>query len=552
MLNFSISEIRKYFKPVTFRRNILNNFLFVLSFLAAVFIPDFVIAKFCKIPIHIEWLFFFGILGFSLLLSYTNRIVFLAFLTVIFIMQVIQLHFVVYFGEAINAENIMNIVREYNDIFDLAYLKQVWFVLPLLLICYALPIWIFLQKKLCKIRMIWIILFYLAAHKPYRAYTESKGIWYFQPSITRPTLKNSISTFSYFFFQYYPKGYSRTNIEYQPYSVKKKISQTENILLVFGESLYANHLPMYGYGRNTFPKMKRRMADNLNYKKSLAVSSGIATATSTLLFFNVIREPANIGEIKSQTANLFKLAKEAGFNTYYFSNQESRLTMGIGTKYIDEIVANDTNPVLFARYKDEGLIELLKEVDFSKGKNFIVLHMRSPHLPYENRYKGREEEFEKFKPAAESRDRYEYSVNTYDNALLYTDYVIDKMIETFKLKAYESKNSIYVTADHGQLFNYQGLWGHNNLLIEQGKVPLFVEKNTKNILPPVISHYQIGKLIAEDLGFVIENPNEENNSYYLHGNNIDFPYDFIKYEINPEGKISELFKENTGNIAKGK
>lgn len=520
----------------------------MLVFVTAVFLPDKIISWLCGTRIHIEWLFFFGVAAFGLLLSFTNRFVFWIFMVVIFVMQMIQLHFVVFFGEAINAENLMNIGRESKDIFDPSYLKQTWFVSPLLIGLFGLTVYLFYRLRLVKIRLVWLILFYLAAHKPYRAFTGSKGIWYFQPGITRPSLKNSISTFSYFLFQYYPKGYKNISIEYLPYSVKQHETPTENILLVFGESLYSEHMPMYGYHRNTFPLMGERMAADRNIKQAQAVSGGIATATSTLLFFNTVREPANAEEIKRQTANLFRLAKQSGFKTFYFSNQESRLTMGLGAKYIDELVANDTNPVLFARLKDEGLVELMNETDLSEGKNFIVLHMRSPHLPYENRYKGRELEFEKFVPAAKSKNRLEYSINTYDNALLYTDFVIDKMINTFKTKSKGRKNSIFITADHGQLFNYQGHWGHNSLLIEQGKVPFFTDTPLVENLPAAVSHYQIGKLIAADLGFEIINPNEKENSFYLHGNNIDFPYDFIKYNIAPSGEIKEQYKKNTQDI----
>lgn len=538
-------------KPLIQGRKFRYNILFTLLFLVAAFVPDYVLKNVADLPLQPELLFIGGVLLFGLLLSFTCRAICLFFIILIFLMQLIQLNHMAYFNMPIEAENLMNLTRESKDIFDVSYLRYTWYISPLLLILYGGAVWVFFKKPLIKISWIWLIIFYLAAHKPYRAWSHSKDLWYFQPSIMRPSLRNSISTFSYFFFRYLPEGYTAVSIEYLPYQAKANVSDTENILLVFGESLYAQHLPMYGYERNTAPQLSQILQNDKKWQKALGISGGIATATSTLLFFNTVREPANAAEIKAKTANLFGLAKAAGFKTYYFSNQESRLTMSFGAKNVDTIITNDMKPLFFKQYKDEGLVKLLSELPLEKGRNFIVLHMRSPHSPFENRYEGREAEFEKFKPAAESKDKYTYYCNTYDNALLYTDTVIADMIKTFEKMSEGRKYSIYVTADHGELFDYNGHWGHNNLTLEQGKVPFLFKQNQPMHISAVVSHYQMGKIIAADLGFTIINPNEHDNIFYMHGNNIDFPYNYIEYQID-QSRISELKRGNTADAAKQK
>ena len=211
-----------------------NNILFALSFITLVFLPDIVFKLFVNLPIHIDITFLAGSICFGFLLSFTNGFVYFCFMAVVFAMQAVQLNYMAFFGEAISPENILNIVREARDVFDPAYLKQTWFVLPLLVALFWVNIRLFCRLKMFKIKWIWILLFYLAAHKPYRAYTGSKGIWYFQPSISRPSLKNSISTFSYFFFQYWPKGYKNVELTYAPYEIKSRQSETQNILLIWG------------------------------------------------------------------------------------------------------------------------------------------------------------------------------------------------------------------------------------------------------------------------------------------------------------------------------
>ena len=46
---------------------------------------------------------------------------------------------------------------------------------------------------------------------------------------------------------------------------------------------------------------------------------------------------------------------------------------------------------------------------------------------------------------------------------------------------------------------------------------------------------------------IITNPNEHDNVFYMHGNNIDFPYNYIEYRID-HSKISELKNGNTADI----
>lgn len=125
--------------------------------------------------------------------------------------------------------------------------------------------------------------------------------------------------------------------------------------------------------------------------------------------------------------------------------------------------------------------------------------------------------------------------------------VISQMVQSFEKLALGTNYDIFITADHGQLFDYQGMWGHNNLVLEQAKVPFFVKSFEIKDLPSVISHYQVGKLILTQIGFELKNKNENNNTYYLHGNNIDFPYDFIEYRIENENVIFNKL-DNTKNL----
>lgn len=542
-----IKLIKNFIRPQSGKFG--KNILFAIAATAALLAPDMVMNYAANAHIVQEPLFIFYLGGFMLLLSFCQNKFVYAVIGIFALMQTVQLNFTAYFGQPITAGEIMNIIHEKRDVFDAAYLRQTWFVTPMIILFYGMIVFIFYtgSRESVKIRWMFLVVLYLMAHKPYRAWSETKGIWYFQPGPTRPTLKNSINTFSYFFFQYLRKDNHTSEVDYQPYHMKMQSGKNDNVLLIFGESLYSPHMPMFGYERNTFPKLSERLKQSPEAAYATAIAPGISTATSVALFFNSVREPGNIREINGHAANLFRIAKQNGFETYYYSNQESRLIMDIGAKYIDHIANNDSEPLLFGKYHDEGLVELLQQIDFSQGKKFVVLHMRSPHLPYEKHYKSRKGEFEKFVPAETSKDRLEYTLNTYDNALLYTDFVIDKMLETFNQANAGRKATAFLTADHGQLFDFQRLWGHNHLISEQGKVPAVIFGQDAGKLPPVISSYQFSKKILEALGGRLINANEDNR-HYLHGNNIYYPYDFLEYKISPNGKIIEEKPQNTNHL----
>lgn len=549
-ISFFKTQIKQWLLPQKGYKS--KNFLFALVATLMTFAPDIVMNLMTNSHIIIEPLFVFYVFGFMFLLSFCQNVVVYTFITIWILMQIVQLNFMAFFGHPITASEIMNIIYERRDIFDLAYLQQTWFVVPMIVLFYGIMTFIFYigSKESVKIRWMFLVVLYLAAHKPYRAFSETKGIWYFQPGPTRSSFKNSINTFSYFFFQYLWKDNHSSEVVWEPYQTKNIFSDTQNVLLIFGESLYSEHMPMFGYHRNTFPLLQKRIENNKNISVAKAISPGISTATSTALFFNSIREPGNIKEIRNLTGNMFKIAKENGFETYYFSNQESRLIMNIGEKYIDHIANNDSEPLFFSQYRDEGLAKMLQDIDFKHGKKFVVLHMRSPHLPYEKHYQGKEDKFQKFVPDTPDVERLTYTVNSYDNALLYTDYVINEMIDNFETANKGQKSVIFLTADHGQLFDYHGMWGHNKLVIEQGKVPAIIIADKKIAMPKYISSYDFGKLILKQLGNQLINPNEKKNIFYLHGNNIYYPYDFMEYEIFKNGKIKNLPPKNTQDISK--
>jgi lipid A ethanolaminephosphotransferase len=120
-------------------------------------------------------------------------------------------------------------------------------------------------------------------------------------------------------------------------------------------------------------------------------------------------------------------------------------------------------PYCFGNYcQDEILLDGLdKRLAQITSDSVIVLHTMGSHGP--TYYKRYPERFKKFLPECATRDIQRCSkeeiVNTYDNTILYTDFVVSEVIE--KLKAYPQYASamIYIS-DHGESLGEGNLYLH--------------------------------------------------------------------------------------------
>ena len=125
------------------------------------------------------------------------------------------------------------------------------------------------------------------------------------------------------------------------------------------------------------------------------------------------------------STSLIDVAKKAGYNTYWFSNQgrygqyDSAITLVAKTADRAEWVDDS---YLFTEKYDENLLQYLTEIDGSKN-NFIVLHIMGSHIYYNNRYPA---SFERWVNAAGGAGT---NAESYANSILYTDDNLRRIFE---------------------------------------------------------------------------------------------------------------------------
>ena len=135
----------------------------------------------------------------------------------------------------------------------------------------------------------------------------------------------------------------------------------------------------FGYERNTTPffsEIKGR--DDFIVRPIHSAAFMTAVALPTL--FNAIPQPNGMVQIMHGTTNLFRLAKDQGFQTYWFTAQarnEMNILNLIGGKWIDKI----TFPEAFGlsdreSMPDFNLLTQFDTVNFNTGRQFVILHQR--------------------------------------------------------------------------------------------------------------------------------------------------------------------------------
>lgn len=106
-----------------------------------------------------------------------------------------------------------------------------------------------------------------------------------------------------------------------------------------------------------------------------------------------------------------------------------------------------------------GLEEYINNL---QGDGVIVLHTIGSHGPtYYNRYPP---QFRKFTPTCDTNEiqtcSKEQLVNTYDNTLVYVDYIVDKAINLLKEHQDKFTTSLVYLSDHGESLGENGIYLH--------------------------------------------------------------------------------------------
>lgn len=235
---------------------------------------------------------------------------------------------------------------------------------------------------------------------------------------------------------------------------------SQTFVVVIGESTSRWHMQLYGYKRETNPLLSEIKGELLVFDSVITPHVHTILALQKILTLADAENPD-----PKENASVVQLANQAGFATYWLSNQrpvglhESISTLiGNAADHIHFMETDNYNSEAFDGVLLPKLDRILKD---NKEKKLIFIHLIGTHLSYNKRYPENFEYFTGEGPIIKFRHKKAIElVNEYDNAVRYNDFIVRQIIETVR----KTKTTSYVAyfSDHGdELFDTMDLMGHN-------------------------------------------------------------------------------------------
>ena len=235
--------------------------------------------------------------------------------------------------------------------------------------------------------------------------------------------------------------------------------------LIIGESETRNHMSAYGYPKQTTPWLEE-IKNNDNVILFDNAYSNHTHTVPTLTYALSSQNQYNNQDL-NQALSVLEVAKAAGFEVYWISNQPKESVFLTPLSVISSTADHQVwlnsaiGNKLSTEYYDEKIIEVLEHIQ-PNPKSLIIIHLMGSHGAYRDRYPA---QFQKFTDGTKL-------VNTYDNSILYTDFVLKGITQA--LMKNKNFQALVYFSDHGD--DPDNKLGHESsrFTFEMSRIPLFL------------------------------------------------------------------------------
>jgi lipid A ethanolaminephosphotransferase len=235
--------------------------------------------------------------------------------------------------------------------------------------------------------------------------------------------------------------------------------RTELMVMVVGETARFDRFSLNGYHRETNPLLAKQNVLSLSNVSSCGTSTGV----SVPCMFSSLGRKSYDKELALNQENALDVLFNHGVEILWRDNNSDSKGVATRMKY-EDFKTPTLNPECAGECRDIGMLSGLdKYVESRKGKDIlIVFHQMGNHGPeYYRRYP---KEFEKFKPmcmTGELQDCTQEEIdNSYDNAILYTDYFLSEVINFLKKYDEDHATAMLYVSDHGESLGEHGFYLH--------------------------------------------------------------------------------------------
>ncbi|MEZ5977570.1 MAG: sulfatase [Planctomycetota bacterium] len=244
-----------------------------------------------------------------------------------------------------------------------------------------------------------------------------------------------------------------------------------NVLLVTIDTLRADHLEPYGYGRATSPRIAELASRSVVFDEAVAPSSWTLPSLASIMTSlppSTHRATEIASRLGSDHRTLAEILAAAGYDTYavathYFLDRRFGLSQGF-THFDVQLV--DRLELSHLAITSERVVEKAsrwiddKSLEDDGMPWFAWLHFFDPHSVYQ------------------PHDEFAFGselVDLYDGEIAFTDRAVGRLLDRLEARGLADDTIVVVVADHGEEFGDHGATGHGHTLHrELVRVPMVV------------------------------------------------------------------------------
>lgn len=267
----------------------------------------------------------------------------------------------------------------------------------------------------------------------------------------------------------------------------------ETYVICIGESANSQHHSYAGYCRDT-NEFTRAAGDILSFTGCRSQYAQTLPSLEKTITFATDRNP----ELLYAKGSIVDYFKDAGFKTFWLSNQyaleDTAITAMAGHADVRKCF-NFSSMKGFetAGYDGTLLPEFAKTLADPAPKKVIFLHMIGSHSAYVNRYPAEFKHFTGTVPGKEDlSEAARELLNTYDDSIRYTDYVIAEFVRALRATGETTAASLLYFSDHGEDCydtKHTKLLGHGqiaNLPMTSVPLQLWLSPKLKALRPDLV------------------------------------------------------------------
>lgn len=252
----------------------------------------------------------------------------------------------------------------------------------------------------------------------------------------------------------------------------------KNVVLIVVDALRADHMGIYGYGRDTTPNLDRLEKAGM-LRKAASVRASCSSSFCGLLSISSSRF---LHQFSERAITLQEALKRHGYRIHMILSGNHALFYGLRKAYGEVDTYFDAHQKRTYMNDDRLVLERLSSFPSWDGQPVMIqFHLMSAHP-----LGGRDSRMAKYAPAANyafvvNRDPQtdgrpsERAINYYDNGVLQADAMIRGILEILERKGYLENAIVAITADHGEALGEHGLFQHANSVREEVlRIPLLL------------------------------------------------------------------------------